>query len=617
MSLGIAVGVEILAAKSLDYVGSTVSRLPDSPNEPFFANMARLGIQQGWDGTGKALPWWYGALSAGMTGSTDFIAGQVLGSLLRTQVMAALDENPGLKAALGGKIPAFEQVLAALHGKDVPGMSQVRASAFKELIQKVLHDGDGAMLQKLLDAPEVEIRAPVTRHLRAALVNTDKSEFAGFVERNLLSERPMKGGAIGGSIVGHGIAGAATGVLTGHPMLGALVTLLDSLTEGLLAQKAISGRYEALTTIKCSMLLQGIRDAESPPDWKGKLSNKLIGLYSQMGEEVRLFGEDLYRLAAAADVLADEKLPALNQELAGVIGEEVAKAAPVYSVPPPVAQQGTEAVKGWAKQQVEEALDKGGASLTNLVRAQVRAARTEIEHHAGTNVRTALVHDFAEERAFIEAELQKLADQATAEYASFMKDHPKLAAYLEKPRSDSERKALAPLASFSRKLLERATALAHGATHAGRVTFDKSVAGVGKVVDAALDSTTAQAIGNAILAVADAYEEHLYVPMVMGVELLKETARDAAFTGLRVGGNAGVRVLLAGERFANKNAEQIAALREKLDAIGARIYAQAIHAMLRLQKSASAGAIALVDLSLKASGGLDPELARFIDAKTS
>ena len=598
MGLGIAVGVEIVAAKGIDYAGSRVSRLPDSPNEPFFANMARLGLQHGWDGTGKALPWWYGAISAGMTGSTDFIAGQVLGTLIRTQVESALEKNPALKGALGGKLPSFEQVLSALHGKEIPGMPPVRAGAFKSLVQSLLSDGDGAILKKLLDgAPGVEIKAPVTRHLQKALTDPGQSEFAGFVERNLLSERPLKGGAIGGTIVGHGLAGAATGLLTGHPGLGAIVTLLDSLTEGLLAQKAISGKYEALTTIKCAMLLKGIRDAEVSPDWRGQLNNRLLGFYSQMGEEVRLFGEDLYHLAKAADVLGAEQLPKLNAELAALIGDELARTAPIGQLPMP--EIGGQLVEGYAAQQLQEKLDSKGASITSLVRAQVKAARDEIEHHASTSLGNALAHDFAAETAALEAKLAELKDSASTSMAEVLKAHPKLAAFLQ--GSSTNLGEVSRLANFARSIVKRGVALANGVAHAGRVAVDKSVGVVRKVGD----TQTAQALGHAILHLARILEDELTVPVLYNVELARTVSKAAAFKGLDKVGDLGTKGLIAGERWAHKNAAELRELGEAIEEIRDRLGKQAMVALSVMEQSSSAGAQALLDLIVRANGGID------------
>ncbi|MCC7070787.1 MAG: hypothetical protein IT383_05660 [Deltaproteobacteria bacterium] len=598
MGIGIAVGVEIVAAKSIDYAGSRVSRLPDSPNEPFFANMARLGLQHGWDGTGKALPWWYGAISAGMTGSTDFIAGQVLGRLIRTQVEAALEKNPGLKGALGGKPPSFEQILAALHGKDIPGMPPVRAHAFKTVVQSLLAEGDGAILKKLLDgAPGVEIKAPVTRHLQKALTDPGQSEFAGFVERNLLSERPLKGGAIGGTIIGHGVAGAATGLLTGHPELGALVTLLDSLTEGLLAHKAISGKYEALTTIKCAMLLKGIRDAEAPPDWRGQLNNRLVGCYSQMGEEVRLFGEDLYHLAKAADVLATEKLPQLNSELAELVGEEIARATPTGQGPVP--NGGQPVSRGYATKQIKETLDSKSASLTNVVRAQVKAARDEIEHHASTSIGSALAKDFAAEKAALEAKLEQLKQSAAGSFAEVLKEHPKLAQFLQGASANPEEASR--LATMARAVLKRGVALASGMVHVGRVVVDKAVSAARSVGD----TKAAQALGHAILHLARIIEQEVHVPVRLALDMARDAGKAAAFTALDKVGSTATRGLLAGERWANKNTEELRELGEAIEAVRDRLGHELILALHLVQKSSSAGAQALVKLMVQAAGGSD------------
>ena len=618
MGIGIAIGVEIVAAKGIDYAGSRVARLPDSPNEPFYANMARLGLQHGWDGSGKALPWWYGAISAGMTGSTDFIAGQVLGSLIRTQVLAALEKNPGLKGALGGQLPRFEQVLAALHGKEIPGMPPVRANAFKALVQNLLTEGDGAILKKLLDgAPGVEIKAPVTRHLQKALIDPGTSEFAGFVERNLLSERPLKGGAIGGTIVGHGVAGAATGLLTGHPGLGAFVTLLDSLTEGLLAQKAISGKYEALTTIKCAMLLKGIRDAEMPPDWRGKMNNRLMGFYSQMGEEVRLFGEDLYHLAQAADVLATEKLPQLNAELAALVGEQIASTAPVGEAP--LANVASHLARGYSAGQVKETLDTKGASLTSVVRAQVKAARDEIEHHASTSIGSALAKDFATEKAALESKLAELHQAAAASLAEVLKQHPKLAAFLSTGNSNPGE--VSRLAAMARAVVKRGVALASGVAHAGRVVLDKTAG----VVRTAADTKTAQALGHAIVHLARVIELELAVPVQISVEMARAAAKQAAFKGIDKAGDVVTKGLVAGERWALRNAQELRELGDAIEAVQDRLGKQALIAMALLQKSSSAGAQALLELIVKSSGGMDAavvssvelqrELARHANAK--
>ena len=158
MSVALTLGTEFVVAKTVDYSVATVTRQKGSPAEAFFANMAREGLRAGWDKTGEMLPWWYGALSSGATGATDFVAGSVIAGLLRSQFDAVLAQHPELKEAIG--TPKFDDVVAALRGQSIPGLSDDGAAALKAIVDKMVSgDGDAALL-KLVRSPHRRRDAP-------------------------------------------------------------------------------------------------------------------------------------------------------------------------------------------------------------------------------------------------------------------------------------------------------------------------------------------------------------------------------------------------------------------------------------------------------------------------
>lgn len=598
MSLAATLATELVIAKTVDYGASSIARHKDSPAATFFAAMAREGLRAGWDRSSEMLPWWYGALSSGATGATDFIAGSVLAGLVRKQFDDVLARHPHLSALVG--TPSFDDVTAALRGAPLPHLDDERAAALRTVVDAmVAGDGDGALLQRLLrGAPDVELASPVARHLQKALGSDPlDSPLAGFVKRNLVSTRPAQADPLGGTIVGHAIAGGATGVLTGHPELGVLVTLLDSLSEGLLAKKAMNGDYRALTAIKASLLMQGVREAEAPPNWQARVNNRLLGWYSQMGEELRLFGTDLARLAKAGDVVIDQGIVSLAKDAGAHLAHAVA-APPQRSTTHGYAA----AAAGAAGAAVLEAQgEKLGDAVAQRVRGHVAQGLGELEHHADVGMGKALAADFARERAALVAHIAALRAQMAARLDALKLEYPHITA------------ALAPKASTN------ATAAASTKTltswwQAAREVVGIVAAPVGKVAravsSAALDAAATakdSALGQAALHLAHDVLVRSGAPTAAAAA--SRHALGAAHRALDVGGGVAVDGLLYAERVAHARHRELAALGATCHAAHQRMSRVAIDVGAVCARSGSRGADELARLLTRALRALDAALA--------
>ena len=119
------------------------------------------------------------------------------------------------------------------------------------------------------------------------------------------------------------------------------------------------------------------------------------------------------------------------------------------------------------------------------------------------------------------------------------------------------------------------------------------------------DTQTAQALGHAILHLARILEDELTVPVLYNVELARAAAKAAAFKGLDKVGDLGTKGLIAGERWAHKNAAELRELGEAIEEIRDRLGKQAMVALSVMEQSSSAGARALLDLIVRANGGID------------
>jgi hypothetical protein len=605
MSLAVTLATEVVIAKTVDYGTSTVARHKDSPATTFFAALAREGLRAGWDRSNEMLPWWYGALSSGTTGATDFIAGSVLAGLVRKQFDAVLAQRPELSALVG--TPSFDDVTAALRGDALPALDEPRAAALRAVVDAMVDDGgDGALLQRLLrGAPGVELASPIARHLQKALGTAPlESPLAGFVKRNLVSTRPAQEDPLGGTIVGHAIAGGATGVLTGHPELGVVVTLLDSLSEGLLAKKAMHGDYRALTAIKASLLLQGVREAEAPPDWKARINNRLLGWYSQMGEEVRLFGQDLARLANATDVVLDHGIVALAND----VGAGAAHAL----VDAPAAAAAGSAPLGYARSVAHVGVDVAAAHVVAAhgeklrgpvalrVRQQMAHTRHELEHHASVNKAGALADDFARERAALAERIGALRTEMAARLAELKREYPHIAAAL------TPSTATAPTAPSTSTL----TSWWQTAREVVSVVATPVAKAVGAVGDAVLEAAVVvkdSALGRAALTLAHDALARSRLPA------LTARAGDAALAGAHVaidkGGGVAVDGLLWAERMVQARPREWAALvagcqstRRRLGSVANDVGALCVH-------SGSRGALELARVLQRALAALDAALA--------
>jgi hypothetical protein len=615
MSVALTLGTEFVVAKTVDYSMATVARQKGSPAEAFFANMAREGLRAGWEKTGEMLPWWYGALSSGATGTTDFVAGSVIAGLLRSQFDAVLDKHPDLKDIVG--TPKFDDVVAALRGQSIPGLSDDGAAALKTIVNAMVDgDGDAALLKRLIEgAPGVELKSPVARHLQKALGESPgDSAMAGFVKRNLLSKDNAASSAIGGTVAGYALKGAVTGAAFGHADVGAAVTLLDSLSEGLLAQKAMKGDYRALTAIKSQLLLQGFDEAKHAPDWKAAVNNRLLGLYSQMGEEVRLLGQDLGHLAAAGEVVLDKGLV----DVAARVGAETASAAvdgarAIGAAPPPPSVSSTANGRGYAHvggaagDLVKDAAMAAGAvqgahaarSVASVMRAQVQAARSELHHHANVDMREVLAADFARERETVTALANRVQEQARERLLELQVEYPNLARVLASSSQRTPPEALQRWAHNARVTAEHVA-------HSGLATAGVVVDGASKAVTTVLDSE----LGQAILQLAERVGLAFQVELVMGAEAVRDAAQQGAFATMSVVGGVAVAGLLAGERYVRDHAQTIAPHVQRANDAHGKVLGAAHAAVQTIGQSASRGATELGTLISKVMHALDAAVGR-------
>src|SRR5690349_2822176 len=132
------IALEIAIAKSLEYTVSTVLRQPGSPAASYYANLARSGLELGWNHSAEQLAWWTGAVAPGATGATDFFAAQAIGWMARDELDRVLDEHPKWRERVGQ--PTFEQALAAMKNHVIPGMEGRQAHALRMLAKKILED---------------------------------------------------------------------------------------------------------------------------------------------------------------------------------------------------------------------------------------------------------------------------------------------------------------------------------------------------------------------------------------------------------------------------------------------------------------------------------------------
>jgi gas vesicle protein len=623
MSVTLTLGAEFAVAKAVDYSVATVARQKGSPSEAFFASMAREGLRVGWDRTGEMLPWWYGALSSGATGATDFVAGSVLAGLLRSQFDAVLAAHPDLKESVG--TPKFEDVTAALRGEALPGLSDDSAAALKLVVEAMVHgDGDAALLKRLIEgAPGVTLQSPISRHLQRAITDPTATPFAGFVKRNLLSKEHADENAIGGTVAGYALKGALTGAAFGHADVGAAVTLLDSLTEGVLAQKAMKGDYRALTAVKAQLLQQGVQEASTPPGWKGHVSNRFVGVMNQMGEEVRLFGQDLGHLAAAGDVVLDRGLLSLGADVGGKVGAAAARVAVGGHAAPPPPTTVSSRARGFANpaavddetasasvRSVAQAVvgDVGAmqgraaaGSVAHTLRAQVRAARDELHHHADVRVRDVLAADFAREREAIAAFAGRVHARTQEQMVRFQAEYPNLSAVLSGTADRTTPDSL-------QRLCQSARAVADHAVHLGAAGAAVAVDAVARAGAAVVDSD----VGQAVLHLAERVWLSFQVELTMGAEAVRDIAQQAAFGAIAMGGGAVVAGLLAGERFARAHEPQLKAHLERANAASSRVLG-ATHAALQVVgQSASRGAVELGRLLGRVLHAVDDAVGRVL-----
>lgn len=630
MSVPLTLGAEFAIAKTVDYSVATVARQKGSPAEAFFASMAREGLRAGWDRTGAMLPWWYGALSSGATGATDFVAGSVLAGLLRSQFDAVLAQHPKLKDAVG--TPSFDDIVAALRGQPIAGLSDAGAAALRTIVDAMLDgDGDAALLKRLVEGvPGVELQSPISRHLQRAITDPTTTPFAGFVQRNLLSKDNADTNAIGGTVAGYALKGAVTGAAFGHADIGAAVTLLDSLSEGLLAQKAMQGDYRALTAVKAQLLLQGIDEAKATPDWKGHLNNRLLGLMNQMGEEVRLFGTDIGHLAAAGDVVLDKGLVQVASSLGAEAAALAVDVVGSHAVPPPsvgaaanargfaaVTHAASDAIATAAQKTAVEAAtaaarpaarEIGGqkgrmvaGSVASVLRAQVQAGRAELQHHADVELRAVLAADFAREREAALALAQRLNERTREELLRLQADYPHLAGLLLGTAQRSSPEGLQRLAESARNVAQH---VGHAGAAGAAIALDVG----GRTTEAVLGSE----IGRTILRLAEQVWLHVQVEVTLAAENAAQIAQQAAFGAVGVVGGTLAGIALAGEKLAQQHQPELAVHRRRVHDAHARVL-QTTHAALQVVgESASKGASELGRLLGRLLRALDTAVGRHL-----
>lgn len=289
--------IELAVAKAIDFELTRRLRQPGSKAERFYAAMARAGLEAGWRGDHRRLPWWYGALSYGATGSIDYLLAQSLGDQLR-------QKHDELLAKVGVEVSAAQ--------------GAERSGREPWLLGPALEH-----LATLLPDPERGFESPLTRHLVQAIRGDHDPELVKTIEARLSTEHP--GDALLGTAAGHGAAGALVGTMLGDPLLGLVVGVLDSLGDGVLSKNAVHGRIELLVKVKSQLLLQGWEE-KWRPDW----ATRLTDFYAPIGIEFRQLGRDLRlqldradqaggRLSeAGAETLTEgwpEPLRALNHEL--------------------------------------------------------------------------------------------------------------------------------------------------------------------------------------------------------------------------------------------------------------------------------------------------------------
>lgn len=342
-----AMGFELVSAKVVDYQLSTRLRRVDSPLRPFYVSMARAGLEAGWSSEGRALPWWYAPLSYGASGGTDFLLGQILGSQLRAGFDALV-----IKV---GRVPAERY--------------EALGEAFRLRMLELLVDS-------LALPPGLHFTSPLLRHLAGALRGEHDPRVVQAVQRRLLTPRP--GSPWAGTMIGHGVAGAGVGLLTGDPALGLGVGLIDASGDAVLTQAAIAGRMQTLAKVKAQLLHQGWSAATS----QDNLHN-FADYYAQIGAEFRALGVDLRNLAAEGAALADvvaERSREIEVWLLAELGH------------PEAAGEGSE-LKGW---------------LGNLSQALVTAAGGFLEEHAQTPWADAIGEDFPELKRAAHEALRRL-----------------------------------------------------------------------------------------------------------------------------------------------------------------------------------------------------------------
>ncbi len=279
--LAAAVITEFVAAKTLDFQLTKRLRAPDAKARKLYRAMARAGLESGWKNDGMAIPWWFGAISYGATGSMDFLVGQALGQ----QIRSVFDLHPAVCKLL-----------------KEGGLSEADLEALKtEFFER-----STAALAKNLRVPDRELKSPLTRHLLAALTNKYDDKMLHTVERRICTNDP--GDAAFGTMAGHGAAGAVVGAMLGNPTLGLLVGLADATGDAVLTKAALSGHFQTLAKMKAQLLKEGWDKEEDIG-----VSGMLADFYAPIGAEFRDLGTDLRDLSETNAHALGETLAPMQQ----------------------------------------------------------------------------------------------------------------------------------------------------------------------------------------------------------------------------------------------------------------------------------------------------------------
>lgn len=332
-----AAATELVLAKAVDYGLSNGLRRADTKAEPYYAAMARAGLEAGWSSPTATLPWWFGSVSYGATGALDFMIANVLGAALRSHFDGLVASARARGVTLGA---AKVERLEALYLERVPRLAA-------RIVSESGADLDSPLLRNLVKAASGD----VGRGLVEA------------IQRRLVTERP--GDPILGVTGGHALAGGIVGCVTGEPLLGAAVALVDASAEAMLMRAATQGRFSTLMKVKAELLGKG---------WDGAAltaSQRVTEYYTQTAQEMRRFGGDLR-------AVADARLTAS----AGEVSRALASLDALF-----VQQLGAE--PGTVTRLVEELFQRAAGDLDRRVSAV-------LDHHAEQPLGAAIHQDFPE-----------------------------------------------------------------------------------------------------------------------------------------------------------------------------------------------------------------------------